>query len=138
MNGLYLVEPYGQKIADGEMTAIAKAKPLDLAGEHILVSGKLAYGTIELGEPEQVSVKEFESRQSEHCISRSDRLGWWTDTEELYLYKVISFDAYEYIDQNRHPAQRVFLFPLETPKYTGITNDGGHMWDFEILIKGGR
>lgn len=93
--GLHLTPPHGHLIWDGRKTAIAKAKPFDLSGPWILVSGGKAYGTIEVGEPEVVSAREFDGRFHTHRVTRSERMKWWSDSQELYLSPILRFDQFD-------------------------------------------
>lgn len=92
--GLYLVPPHGELIATGRKTAVAKSREFGLEGDWVLVSGKQAWGNLALGEPEEVSLAEFDSRFPEHQVSVKARLRWWPDAESLWLYGVERFEAY--------------------------------------------
>ena len=88
--GLYLKPPHGHLIVSGKKTLIAKSVNLT---SHInkplyLLSGDYACGIIELGSPRKVSLKEFKKLFEEHRISEPERLGWWPDVTEFYLYSV--------------------------------------------------
>jgi hypothetical protein len=94
LRGLYLVPPHGELIASGKKKSIAKSRQFALEGKWILVSGKFAYGTMKLGEPEKVSTREFDDKYEDHLVSRQDRLRWWPNARELYLYPVLDFEGY--------------------------------------------
>lgn len=93
--GLYLVEPHGLWTWQGKKTAIAKGRKIDLSGEWVLVSGKQAYGHIDLAEPEQVSISEFDKRFNEHMVTPEERSRWWPQHKSLWLYKVKTIEKFQ-------------------------------------------
>lgn len=96
LGGVYLVPPYGELIASGDMKCFAKPRRDDrLLGDKVLVSGHKAYGEMRVGEPVRIDVGDFDDLfGEEHRISRKDRLRWWPERESLYLYPVEEFKAY--------------------------------------------
>ncbi|HUW96425.1 MAG TPA: ChaB family protein [Anaerolineae bacterium] len=92
--GLNLAAPHGYLIWSGRKTSIAKAKPFDLSGPWILVSGGKAYGTMEVSLPEPVSVEEFDTLFDEHRVTTDERATWWADKETLYLSDIVEFNAF--------------------------------------------
>ena len=92
--GLNLAAPHGYLIWSGRKTSIAKAKPFDLSGPWILVSGGKAYGTMEVSLPEPVSVEAFDARFGEHRVTTDERATWWADQETLYLSDIVEFKAF--------------------------------------------
>lgn len=96
LGGVYLVPPYGELIASGDMKCFAKPRRDDrLLGDKVLVSGHKAYGEMRVGEPVRIDVGEFDDLfGEEHRVSRKDRLRWWPERESLYLYPVEEFKAY--------------------------------------------
>lgn len=95
MRGLHLKDPHGAMIARGKKTHIAKGKPFDMSGPWILVSGGVAYGTINVAPPEAVSEAEFIDRFDEHRVTKHERRKWWPDRKVLYLSEITSFEAFE-------------------------------------------
>jgi uncharacterized membrane protein (UPF0127 family) len=95
--GIYLVPPYGELIASGDMCCFAKPKVDDrLVGDRILVSGDKAYGVMRVGVPVEVKVGEFDSLFGQsHQVSRKDRLQWWPEKESLFLYPIEQFISYD-------------------------------------------
>jgi ATP-dependent DNA ligase len=92
--GLYLVEPHGEMVADGRKKAVAKSRRFDLEGGWVLVSGKLAYGTVTLGAPEEVGLDEFDARFEEHRVTPEERRRWWPAAKTLWIYPVKRFEPY--------------------------------------------
>ena len=92
--GLNLSAPHGYLIWSGRKTSIAKAKPFDLSGPWILVSGGKAYGTMEVSLPELVSVEEFDTLFDEHRVTTDERETWWADKKALYLSDIVEFNAF--------------------------------------------
>ncbi len=92
--GLYLVPPHGELIAKGEKTSIAKSRRFDIEGDWVLVSGKLAYGTMTLGEPSEVGLEKFDEQFDEHRVEKAERRRWWPDKKTLWLYAIESFKPY--------------------------------------------
>jgi len=82
-------------IADGMKTQIAKARPFDLSGPWILISGGRAYGTMEVGLPVPISAEDFDQRFGEHRVRKSDRKKWWFGKDPLYLSPIISFKPFD-------------------------------------------
>jgi hypothetical protein len=95
MRGLHLKPPHGMLIADGIKTHIAKAKPFDLSGPWILVSGGIAYGTMNVGEPVPVAAGDFDGRFSQHRVTIHERRKWWEGHDPLYLSEVSDFVPFE-------------------------------------------
>jgi len=95
--GLYLVPPYGGLIASGDMKCFAKPRYDErLFGRKVLVSGHSAYGVMDVGEPIQISVGEFDDLfNKRHRVSMKDRLRWWPDKKSLYLYPIDKFENYD-------------------------------------------
>ena len=92
--GLNLAAPHGYLIWSGRKTSIAKAKPFDLSGPWILVSGGKAYGTMEVSLPELVSVEDFDTLFDEHRVTTDERATWWADKKALYLSDIVEFNAF--------------------------------------------
>jgi len=85
--GLYLKPPHGELSHSGVKTALAKAREFGFEGQPFaLCSGLYGYGDLVLGDPEAVGVDEFDARFSEHRVSVKERLKWWPDVTELFLY----------------------------------------------------
>jgi len=93
--GLHLKPPHGELIADGVKVQIAKAKPFDLSGPWILISGGKAYGTMEVGLPEAISAEQFDRAFGQHRVSTAERKKWWTGKETLYLSEITSFTPFD-------------------------------------------
>jgi uncharacterized membrane protein (UPF0127 family) len=94
--GIYLKAPYGELIASGEMKCFAKPKRDErLVGPRILLSDHKAFGVMRVGEPVIVGVGEFDELIGDHCIGRKDRLQWWPEREELWLYPIEEWKGYE-------------------------------------------
>jgi len=93
--GLHLKPPHGELIADGYKTQIAKAKPFDLSGPWILISGGKAWGTMEVGLPEPIDVEGFDKAFGEHRVSVTERKKWWTGKETLYLSEITAFEPFK-------------------------------------------
>lgn len=94
--GIYLVPPYGELIASGDMHCFAKPRADDrLVGSRVLVSGKKAYGVMEVGAPIEVEVGEFDDLfGTQHQVSRKERLQWWPEKDSLFLYPIEQFTPY--------------------------------------------
>ena len=92
--GLNLAAPHGYLIWSGRKSSIAKAKPFDLSGPWILVSGGKAYGTMEVSLPEPVSVEDFDARFDEHRVTTDERATWWAEQETLYLSDIVEFKGF--------------------------------------------
>jgi uncharacterized membrane protein (UPF0127 family) len=93
--GIYLKAPYGELIASGSMKCFAKPRRDErLVGPRILLSDHKAFGVMRVGEPVIVGVGEFDELIGDHCIGRKDRLRWWPEREELYLYPIEEWKGY--------------------------------------------
>jgi cation transport regulator ChaB len=93
--GLHLAPPHGELIYQRRKTAIAKARPFDISGPWILISGGMAYGTLDVGLPESVTAEEFDKRFNEHRVTCSERKRWWPGVNPLWLSKIRYFEAFE-------------------------------------------
>lgn len=121
-HGLYLVPPYGELIASGDMKCFAKPRhDTRFVGTFVLVSGTKAYGVISVGKPVQIDVDEFDSLfGDQHRVSRKDRLQWWPEKESLYLYPIDEFMPYAGIKEvNIPPGVQTYM---ESVPFSG--NDG--------------
>lgn len=98
--GIYLKEPHGRLIADGEKTIIAHAVgTLDIVGERVLCTkedgeGK-ALGILTVGDPTEITAQDFDKISDEHLVSRKERLQWWPLRERLWLYPVEAFEPFK-------------------------------------------
>lgn len=87
--GIYLVEPHGLLIYQGDKTAIVKSVKFTSHVDEALylISGSFCYGIIRLSEPEEIDEKTFNARFSEHCITQEELESWWPGKWPLYLYE---------------------------------------------------
>jgi cation transport regulator ChaB len=93
--GLHLAPPHGELIFQGRKTAIAKARPFDVSGPWILISGGMAYGTMDVALPQPVSAEEFDKRFPEHRVTGNERKRWWPGVDPLYLSHITYFEGFE-------------------------------------------
>lgn len=108
--GLYLVEPHGELIANGRKKAIATGKDYGLSGQYILVSGGRAFGMVHIDNAQQLSTKEFDERFNDHLVSEHDRIKWWHDKNELYLYNIKQFEEFdELIEVDVEPGTQLVM-----------------------------
>ena len=96
--GIYLDEPHGRLLHEGNKTSIVTEKnyPGMTGIPLILVSGDQAYGTIKLNKPEQIDIKEFEKMESSHRVSEEEREKWWPDAKNFFLWKFDIIDLYRF------------------------------------------
>lgn len=105
VRGLYLVPPHGELIAAGAKSAVVKSKYIpghrlfDLRGDWMLVSKVggvgLGLGDVTLGEPVEVSLDVFDTKEAEHRVERVDRMRWWPEYETLWVYPIEGFKGYD-------------------------------------------
>lgn len=79
LDGLYLVEPHGKLIHNGDKTIIVKTKDFsNMTGKDLyLISGSLCYGIINLETPKRISKAEFKQLTDDHRISNFEANTWW-------------------------------------------------------------
>ena len=98
IRGLYFPEPHAALMMSGEKTLVAKAaheaghRTRDLRGEWLLVTKRdgcgLILGAVGIGEPRNVGCKAFDRYYSQHRVSKKERLMWWADKEDLWMYPI--------------------------------------------------
>jgi len=86
--GIYLVPPHGELIWKGVKKAIVKTRKFNVNEYLILVSGKKAYGIISIGQPREISKKEFDELKPKHRITDEEFKKWGWDGKQLYYYEV--------------------------------------------------
>lgn len=93
--GLYLIEPHAHWISTGFKTGFVKSKKYDVKPKdpvYILGHG-LCYGTMLIGEPQEISIEEFGKLESKHRIAEKTREKWCKEYKAwcngpLYFYPV--------------------------------------------------
>ena len=98
IRGLYFPEPHAALMMSGEKTLVAKAtheaghRTRDLRGEWLLVTKRdgcgLILGAVGIGEPRNVGCKAFDRYHSQHRVSKKERLAWWADKDDLWIYPI--------------------------------------------------
>ena len=88
MQAIYLTHPHGSLIHKGMKKAIVKSRLFEsmINKPLLLVSKDTAYGKISLQKPKLIDLEEFKKTFAKHRVSEKERLEWWADREELYLY----------------------------------------------------
>ena len=86
--GIYLVPPHGELIWKGKKSIIVKTRKFHIQEPLFLVSGKKAYGIIQLGFPEPITKKEFDSLKDKHKITQKEFEKWGWKGKQLYAYRV--------------------------------------------------
>jgi len=102
--GVYLVQPYGEKFQKREITAFVKSKYYNLKNKYLFVcSGKNAYGIIKVNTIMQITPYEFAKLSCRHKIHNIQRKIWWGD-RNLYYYEFETIKVFEqpikYIEHN--------------------------------------
>lgn len=89
--GLIIVEPYGTFIKEGKKNTIIKSIKFKKISNRplLLIENKRGLGIIYLDEPEEINLKEFRKKYSEHLIPEYDRKKWWSGKRKLYEYDII-------------------------------------------------
>jgi hypothetical protein len=93
MQAIYILD--GSDIVNGRKQAIVTPKPRDITGTQVLLTKtdegcKLA-GVITIGQPEELPLDAFDSKQEVHGVSIADRRRWWPENETLFLYPIVTF-----------------------------------------------
>jgi len=102
--GLTLVSPHAQMLISGNKAAVVKSKKFDLRGFYHIVSGKKDYGLARFQDYEKISRKEFDELRDVHKITDDERIAFWPNVKEFYLWKVrevIPFDRPKDIKQKK-------------------------------------
>ena len=76
--GLYLIEPHSHWISTGFKTAFCKSKKYNVNPKEpvYLLGHGLCYGTMLIGEPQEISIEEFGKLESKHRIDEKTRKKW--------------------------------------------------------------
>ena len=87
-DGIYLVEPHGKWIADGEKKSIIKAKLYEgeLNKPLYICSAEKIFGVIKLKTIQPIDLEEFDETKVEHKVSDEERQEWWPNKKKLYAY----------------------------------------------------
>lgn len=141
--GLHLAPPHGELIYQGRKTAVAKARPFDISGPWILISGGMAYGTLDVGLPEPVSAEEFDKRFSEHRVTYTERKRWWPSVEQLWLSPIRYFEAFEKpypvtVQSGMQTVVEQVEFPSEQPACLGEHCDEVRLVLEEVTLARGQ
>jgi len=90
-HALILVAPHPEMIVEGRKKMIVKSEPFKLDEPYYLVERDIVYGVIELEEPFEIDLADFERLRDEHQITEAERMAWWPDAEILYAYRIKRF-----------------------------------------------
>jgi hypothetical protein len=93
--GLYLIEPHAHWISTGFKTGFVKSKKYDIKPKDpvYLLGHGLCYGTMLIGEPQEISIEEFGKLENKHRINEKTREKWCKDYKAwckgpLFFYPV--------------------------------------------------
>lgn len=93
--GMYLIEPHAHWISTGFKTGFVKSKKYDVKPKDpvYLLGHGLCYGTMLIGEPQEISIEEFGKLEGKHRITEKTREKWCKDYKAwcngpLYFYPV--------------------------------------------------
>lgn len=86
--GLYLVSPHAEWIANKEKSLIVKAKRFAVKDKtYVLCDKDHAYGHISFAaSPQKINLSAFKKLASKHKISDDERKEWWPRRRTLYSY----------------------------------------------------
>jgi len=119
---LYVAGTHGDKIAKGMETCVVVPAAEDVAGHSLLVGPEEVLGTVELGEPEAVTIKQLAKRQEEHGLSHDERRAQWPSVRKFSLYPVIVvelFDKPRPLDESIYGSTRM----IEKFDWSGVAMD---------------
>ena len=123
--GLYLVPPHAFLIWKGDKTLVVKTvKFTEHIGEPLyLIQDSLCFGVVKLGEPTEITEKEFWNRQKEHRITKEEFEDWAWKGKTLYAYPVEVLDTY-------YPPK-----PVSIPRgvQTFVSKDNIQFLEFHLL-----
>jgi len=87
--GIYLTEPHGKLIWEGQKKLIVKSKAFteNVMTPLYLISGNKVFGIIKLRDPKPIDLEDFASLQSKHKISDKERSKWWPNKHKLFAYE---------------------------------------------------
>jgi hypothetical protein len=95
-DGIYLVKPYGQLFANGNITSFVKTCKLDTQNRKLFIcSGSEVYGMIEVVECDEVDIEGFNKLYVEHKVSDFYRKIWWGKIEKLYNYRFKTLQVFK-------------------------------------------
>lgn len=86
--GIYLVSPHAEWIANKEKSLIVKAKRFAVKDKtYVLCDKDFAYGHISFAaSPQKINLSAFKKLASKHKISDDERKEWWPRRRTLYSY----------------------------------------------------
>jgi len=105
--GIYLQEPHGKYMFDGDKNLVIKIKKLP--DEYVektvfLCSGDLCYGEVKFHKPIKITQKEFQDLKEKHKITDKEAKDWGFDKEKsLWSYEFDWVDKYKLPKEYEYP-----------------------------------
>ena len=98
--GIILVYPHGSFIKQNKKSIIVKSRYISSIINYnlLLIEGKLALGTIKLGDAKKINLDQFVKLSKYHQITEEERDKWWGAYTTLYVYPIVK--------------RRIFKIPL--------------------------
>lgn len=96
--GIYLIESHAKLIWENKKSLIITSKlyPEMIYRSLYLLGDNLCYGIIELKQPKQINLDQFNELSSAHQINKENREKWWPKQESLFAYP---YDIIEFYDK---------------------------------------
>ena len=103
--GIYISEPLGRLIAEGEKTLIVKKKKFSWENKlKYLVSGDKCYGIIQIKKIYPIDIDKFRELEDRHKVSEIERSRWFPNIQMLFAYD------FEIVEKYKEPKK------IELPK----------------------
>jgi len=94
--GIYISEPLGRLISEGEKTLIVKKKKFPWENKlKYLISGELCYGIIRIKKIYPLPIDEFRKQEEKHKISEFERSRWYPNVQILFAYEFDIIEKYK-------------------------------------------
>jgi hypothetical protein len=122
-------------IVAGQKTALATAQSHALTGTHLLIvkndNGYSVPGSVGVGEPQQVTLAEFDARVKEHGVGEAQRRRWWPSEEMLVLHPLTysAFPEPQLLDIAPPSGKKVELVGLGLKELDVV--DGWYLYEVE-------
>lgn len=90
MEGLIIVYPHSDYIANGSKKLIIKSKyfPNIVNRPLLLIQKKEAIGIIYIDQIREINLTEFHKEKNEHLITEEERKKWWPNKNKFYEYHI--------------------------------------------------
>ncbi len=132
--GIYLSQPHGEMIHNGEKSVVIKSRKYPLSNLYnVLLSGDKAYGYVRFTQPETVTKSDLAKFSDAHKVSEEDISRWWPNKDSFVLYGVRDYFPFSEprLTKNVEGSQ-IFVDPVEFLEVPDdlVVKTSSHNFDF--------